>query len=653
MGVRNRVSYPGFFSFFLCVSASREPFASAQQNSQIEGSVLDQAGAVISGAKISLLQTATGTTANAVSNGAGLFNFPGLNVGSYTLTVTAPGFEAYKQNNLTVNISETLRADVKLTVGSTSETVTVEANSLQIQTDSNVVSTLINAEQISEIATENRNFAALAALGMGVSSSLPDSNTPTSIAASFTISVNGLRESHNIWLIDGGEADDRGGAGGMNIMPSQDAIAQFETLASNYPPDYGISSGATISLGLKSGTQHFHGELFEFNRNTAFNANNYFNKQSSPATPRTKLNYNIFGGNIGGPLFIPHLYNNNRNKTFFFWNEEFRRLVQGSSPTQSPTIAPSNVPVVGQDIAYKLPAFQTDDPKNPFALSIPHNNDPAFNAKLAAAGYLPTDKTFRNNVVPASLIDPNAVAYLSTGVIPPANLANGYNLGSASQPITVRDDVVRIDHNFSDKWRILGHYLHDSVTQAYAQPFLGWSGASYNTITSVLSNPANSAAIKLSGTISPTLLVEASINYDGNVLNIVDSPNSQTPASLVLNKYFKNGSGNLPNMHFTGFYNVQENPGSAPWHNAAQDYDPKLDISYTRGKHAMKYGFGFNRYTKNQQLFGDPGGQYYFNGSFTGDAFVDFAIGLSQSVRPGASTAHSALRQQHYLLLCK
>ena len=601
--------------------------AHAQQNSQIEGSILDPAGAAVPKAKIVLVQPSTGFKFSAESNASGLFTFAGLNVGTYNLLVTTPGFESYKQDGLVLNISQTLRADVKLTVGSATETVTVEANSLQVQTDSNVVSTLINAEQISELATENRNFAALAALGLGVSSALPDSNTPTSVAASFTISVNGLRQSHNIWLIDGGEADDRGGAGGMDIMPSQDAIAQFETLASNYPPDYGISSGATISLGLKSGTQHFHGELFEFNRNTAYNANNYFNKQSNPATPRTKLNYNIFGGNIGGPVFIPHLYNSSRSRTFFFWNEEERRLVQGSSPTQSPTLAAADFPVAGQNLHYVQPAFYT----TPVQLQVPNNNDPVFNAKVTAAGLTPggnLNYQGMKNVIPASLIDPNAIAFLATGVIPQPNLANGYNLGSASQPITVRDDVVRIDHRITDKWQLLGHYLHDSVTQASAQPMLGWSGASYNTITSTLSNPANSAAVKLSGTISPTLLLEVSMNYDGNVINIVNSANAQTPAALKLSKYFSGNSGNLPNMHFGGFYNTQENPGSAPWHNAAQDYDPKVDISWTRGKHAMKYGFGYNRYTKNQELFGDPGGQYYF-GNLTNDSFVDFLLGFS------------------------
>ncbi len=610
-------------SLALVIALMTSLFLHAQQNSQVVGSVVDQSGAALAGAQLTLTQIGTGFTSTAQSNSAGLFTFPGLNVGTYSLTVTAPGFRKFQQDGLQVNISQTLRSDVQLTVGSTGETVTVKADSLQLQTDSNVVSTLISAQQISEIATENRNFAALAALGMGVSSALPDNNTPTSVAANFTISFNGLRQSHNIWLIDGGEADDRGGAGGMSIMPSQDAIAQFETLSSNYPPDYGISSGATISLGLKSGTQTFHGELFEFNRNTAYNANNYFNKQSNPVTPRTKLNYNIFGGNIGGPVFIPHVYNENRQKTFFFWNEEWRRLIQGSTPTQSPTLAAEDFPTAGQDLHYVTPAFVS----TPVQLTAPNIGDPAFNAKLAAAGLTP-GSPFPGNVIPASLFDPNALAYLGTGVIPKPTLANGYNLGSANQPIYVRDDVVRIDHRLTDRLQLLGHYLHDSVTQAYSSPMLGWSGASYNTITSTLSNPANSAAVKLTATISPSLLVEASMNYDGNVINITNSNNSQTPSGLALNKYFVNSSKNLPNMHFAGFYGTQENPGSAPWHNAAQDYDPKVDVSWTKGRHAMKFGFGYNRYTKNQQLFGDPGGQYYF-GALTGDSMMDFVLGIS------------------------
>jgi hypothetical protein len=278
------------FLVFACVAAM------AQQNSEIVGTVTDQTGAAVPGATLVLTQTETGFVYNATSNATGGYTFPGLNVGTYSLKVTAKGFESYTANGLTLNVSQTLPADIKLTVGAETVNVSVTADALQVQSESNTVSTLISGEQVTEIATENRNFAALAALGLGVSSNLPDSNTPTSVAANFSISVNGLRQSHNIWLIDGGEADDRGGAGGMDVMPSMDAIAQFEVLASNYPPDYGISSGATMSLALKSGTQKYHGELYEFNRNDIFDANNFFNKYNGNDAAVPKLRQNIFGG---------------------------------------------------------------------------------------------------------------------------------------------------------------------------------------------------------------------------------------------------------------------------------------------------------------------------------------------------------------------
>src|SRR3954447_12654694 len=353
----------------------------AQQNSTITGTVLDKAGAAIPGAEVTLTQQQTGFTSKTISNDSGNFTFNGLNVGTYDLKATAKGFSIYAERGIVVNVSQTTRVDAVMAVGTVDQTVTVESDVLAVQTDSNVLSTLVSEEQISEIATENRNFAALVALGLGVSSTLPDNNTPTSVGASSSISVNGLRQSHNIWLIDGGEADDRGGAGGISILPSQDAIAQLETLSSNYPPDYGISSGATISLSLKSGTKTFHGGLWEFNRNTAFNANSYQNKNKAVPTARAKLNYNIFGGNVGGPLFIPGLYNKDRNKTFFFWNEEWRKLIQGNAPNLQNDLPAADFPTAGQDLAYNSPAFA----KSPIVLKVPTVGDPAWAAKLAAA----------------------------------------------------------------------------------------------------------------------------------------------------------------------------------------------------------------------------------------------------------------------------
>jgi len=635
--------------------------AFAQANSEVTGIVTDQTGAVVGGAKITLIDPATGATKTTVSGGTGLYDVPGLNPANYNLKITAKGFESFAQNGIVVNVSSTAHVDVKLTIGAESQTVTVEADALAVQSDSNVVSSLIDSQQISEIATENRNFAALAALGLGVSSALPDSNTPTSVAASFTISVNGLRQSHNIWLIDGGEADDRGGAGGMDIMPSQDAIAEFNMMTSNYPPDYGISSGATMSLSLKSGTRKFHGEVWEFNRNTDYDAAEVFSQA------KANVHYNIYGVNAGGPLFIPHVYNTNKDKTFFFWNEEWRKILTGAGASNNPTLDSADIPSAGSDLTYVNPKFATALPGAPSGtvmpqLVVPTVNDPAYLAKLAGLDLTPGECFSKQApvmdsygkptcpgtaVIPHQLFDPNAVLYLNAGILPKANQSNDYNITNVSNPITVRDDVVRIDEKITDKWQLLGHYMHDSVLQGYAQPELGWDWASYNTITSTLSNPSNSAAIKLTGTLSPNLLVEASINYDGNVINIVNSPNSKLPSGWAVapvSSSFAISRDSVPGI--TGFgtpYGTGEDTASAPWHNAAEDYEPKVDLSYTQGKHQMKFGFSYNRYTKNQQLFGDEQGDYSF-GALSGDGIMDMLLGL-----PGSYSQFQAVPIRHYV----
>ena len=601
----------------------------AQANSELTGIVTDQTGAVVPGASVTITDPATGFNKASQSGATGLYDFNGLNPANYNMKITAKGFQTYQQNGIVVNVSATVRADVKLVVGAESTTVTVEADALTVQTDSNVVSTLINSEQISEIATENRNFAALASLGLGVSSALPDSNTPTSVAASFTLSINGLRQSHNIWLIDGGEADDRGGAGGMDIMPSQDAIAEFNVLASNYPPDYGISSGATMSLSLKSGTQKFHGEAWEFNRTTDYNANSFFDKAGSgkPA-PRPVTHYNIFGYNVGGPLYIPHVYNTNKQKTFFFYNEEWRKVLSSAGTNVQHTIDPADIPKAGSALKYKAPAFATGT-----NLVVPNisTSSSYYKNKLQPLGLVP-NTAFPGNTIPASLFDSDGLLYLNSGILPPVtNPATDQNTTSASNPITVLDTVLRIDHKFSDKWAILGHYMDDQVSQGYAAPELGWLWASYNTLTSTLSNPSQSAAIKISGTINPNLLLEASINYDGNVLNIIPSANTFLPSGWTQTPIaapFAITRKVWPGMGYLGPYGTAEDTGSAPWHNAARDYEPKLDISYTMGKHAMKYGFSYNRYDKNQQVFGDSQGNFGPS-STTNDSLMDLLLGIA------------------------
>jgi hypothetical protein len=612
----------------------------AQQNSEIVGTVTDQTGAAVPGALLTLTQKETGFVYNATANGTGGYVFAGLNVGTYDLKATMKGFEAFTRTGLTLNVSETLATDIKLTVGAETVQVTVSADALSVQTESNEVSTLISGEQVTSIATANRNFTALASLGLGVSSNLPVNNPPSASASSSNIEVNGLRESHNIWLLDGAEADDRGGAGGMSIMPSMDAIAEFQVLASNYPPDYGIASGATFSLALKSGSQKFHGEGWEFFRNDDLDANDFFNKYEkagpSAYSPVPKLRQNIFGANLGGPVLPMAAH----KKTFFFYNQEWRRVIESSSPSTNPTIPDADRPTAGQNLQYVAPAYATSQVIYvPTAAQVP---DPAFAAKLAAAGLTNyRGQPFPNQVVPASLFDPDAVLYYQSTVLPTANTLGDKATTSEATPTTVTEEVVRIDHEVNDRWKILGHFLHDSQATGTADADLGWNSESYNTITSVENNPSNSAAVKLTGELSPSVLIEASMNYDGNIINITNSPNALTTSGWAPNTFFTNsGSNQYSGAGWSGNgIGTNMQTGYGPWHNAAEDYEPRVDLSYTRGPHAMKFGFSYNRYTKNQQQQANASGVYAFGqnqtgtgaGGDAGDPFTSMLIGLSSS----------------------
>ena len=610
-----------------------------QANSNITGIISDQSGAVIPGANITLTDSATGATKTTTSSETGLYELAGLNAGTYNMTVAAKGFQTFVQNGIVVNVSATFRVDPKLTVGAESTTITVQADALTVQSDSNVVSTLISEQQITELATANRNVVALATLGLGVSGNLPDSNTPTSVGSSFAISFNGLNQAHNIWLIDGGEAYDRGSGGKSSMMPSQDALGEFQVLASNYPPDYGISSGGTVSMSIKRGAQNFHGTLWEFVRNDAIQAHNYFDYNAATQTTKAKpeLRLNIFGGNIGGPLFIPNLYNTNKQRTFFFYNQEWRKIVQGSAPAGIHTIPAANYITSAQDFTYVAPAYNSGH-----QIVVP-NPAPgtALAAAIAANGLVP-GQPFPGNVVKANLLDPVALQFMGTGAIPKANTGGDLVSMSSKQPTNVREELFRIDHNINDKWQLFGHYIGDSVSQTYATSM--WSGDSYPTVGSNFSNPSWSSVIKLTGSITPNVLLEAAFNFDGNKINIQPSgPAFTKPSGWTGSSFFPpsaNALNRLPTIQL-GSYGTQYDPWSQPWKNAAFDYAEVFGLSVTHGKHGMKFGGGYNRYIKNQQLFGNTNGNFNFGDNWdtktnkptvaglTGDSYVDFLLGLA------------------------
>ena len=597
----------------------------AQDNATVNGTVADSSGALVANAQITLTNVATGQVREAASNSAGAYRFANLGVGHYTLTASAQGFEKFTKTDIVVNVAQTLEEDVTLTVGTAAQTVTVAADALQVQTETSEVSTLISGQQVSQLATNGRNVTSLAALGLGVSNNLPPFSGVNALTSANGISFNGTRTTHNIYLLDGAEQNDRGCGGCFMNLPSQDAIAEFQTLDSNYSPDYGIGSGGTIVMVLKSGTHNYHGELYEFNRNTDYDAADYFSK----SVPEFKLNEP--GGNIGGPLWIPHVYNEDRNRTFFFWNEEWRRLIQGSTPSVSNTILASNFPTAGAPLAYTIPTGG----KAPI---VPVTTDPAKLALYSSDGLTP-GAAFPGNVIPANLIDQNAVLEVNAGTFPKPNYNNGTQyIASIPQPTQVREDVVRIDHAINSKYQLMGHYLHDTLLQNYFPPL--WGDSTYPTVGTVMTNPSFTAVIKLTQTYSPNLLNETGIFYSGNKITLTPingaGASFARPSGWTATSFFPPGdaaTNDMPEIDLQGSpLNVNWSESYYPWKNGYEGFEYKDDLSWTKGRHQLKFGFSLLHDYKNQQLQANTQGTATFNSSaFSGDSYINFLLGDASS----------------------
>ncbi|MGC2402581.1 MAG: carboxypeptidase regulatory-like domain-containing protein [Acidobacteriaceae bacterium] len=612
--------------FSLCTLIT--PIAKAQENATITGSVLDPTGAAIPNVSIVLTNIGTGQARQTVSNSSGIYVFPNVGVGHFNLDATAAGFEKFSRTDITVNTDQTLKEDVSLTVGNSAQTVTVQANALQVQSETSELSTLITGQQVTQLATNGRNVTALAALGAGVASTLPLFSGVLALTSANGISFNGTRSTHNIYLLDGGELNDRGCGGCFSSLPSIDALHEFQTLDSNYGPDYGIGSGGTILMVIKSGTRDFHGTAYYFNRNEDYDANNYFTNLAGQGRPKFRLNEPGF--NLGGPLFIPHLYNTQRKRTFFFVNEEWRKLIQGSAPSTVNTIMAGNFPVAGQSLAYTVPSGGT-------VPVVPATSDPAKLALYAADG-LTAGQPFPNNVIPANLMDPNSVLEVNAGTFPKPNLGTSQFISSIPQPTNAREDVVRIDHAINDKLQLMGHYLHDAVSTSFFPPL--WQGATYPTVGTTMGNPSFSSVIKLTQTISPTLLNETAFLYSGNKISLNPVANAGysfvQPSGWTATSFFPsslNDLQRLPQINLDGTpLNVQWSPSYFPWKNGYEGFEPRDDVSWTRGLHQFKFGFSWLHDYKNQQLQANTQGTATFNSSnFSGDSYINFLLGDASS----------------------
>jgi hypothetical protein len=630
------------------------PRSWAQDNASISGTVADSSGAVVANATVSITNYGTGVKRETTANAVGAFHFGNVGAGTYTLNASAAGFQKYTKTGIVVNVAANLEANVALAIGSESQTVSVQADALQVQTETSETSTLISGEQVRQLATNGRNVVQLAALGLGVSNNLPSFGGIDALTSANGLSFNGQRAAHNVYLIDGAEQNDRGCGGCFMNLPSQDAIGEFQTLASNYSADYGLGSGGTIVMMIKSGQRQYHGTLYETVRNTALNANDYFLKQANKSRPVFQLN--MPGGNIGGPLYIPHVYNEAKNRTFFFWNEEWRKLIQGSSPSVSNALWTSNFPKAGQDYIYtpqgsidSTTGLPTQQPIVPNVSTNTSLTQMEAGLGLTPGSPFPYNSTTGTYTIPKAMIDQNMVMVMNSGVFPqPNTTCTGAQckqfIVSVKQPENIREDAVRIDHSINSKFQLMGHYLHDAMDKTFFPPL--W-GSGFATVGTLMQNPSYTVAIKLTQTYSASLLNETGVFYSGNKIHLTPlgaaNVNIFQPSGWSANSLFPSANQAamthglkapiLPQVQLNGTpLGATWNPSYFPWKNGYEGFQYRDDLSWTKGRHQFKFGVSWLHDYKNQELQANTNGNAQFSqNNYAKDSIVNAMLGLADS----------------------
>ena len=582
----------------------------------IVGTVTDPSGAAVPNASITITNTDTGLSRTMTTSSDGEYVVPSLAIGHYTVKVTASGFKAAEQQGITLQVNDRSRFDFKLQVGSAQEQVTVEAAAIAVQADTGEVSDVITGQQMTQLATNGRSFYSLISLTPGASSGQPDFQIPTPVAGNGTVSFNGMRTSHNLYLLDGAESADRGGAGNSDVMPSMDAIAEFRTMTSNYSSEYGLSSSATMTAVIKSGTKQLHASGWEFLRNDALDARNYFNR---PPNKVAELRFHTFGFNAGGPVDFWA----KEHKTFFFYNMEWRRLIQGQVLNQTVPLTSTYQGNFGSTAIHTPCGFMVS--------SVIQSQLTGAGQTLSTTntdGTCSFDHNFTNNTIPSSLLDANAQALLSAGIFP-APTSGAQFIGGNNVPTNVKEEIVRVDHQFTDKFSIFGHFVAEQIAQNFGTSM--WSGDNVPTASNTFGNPSYSGVIHTTYVVSPTLLNEVAFNYNGNRINILPTGVAGRPAGIPRLFTGPNNDDRIPEINLGGVTGAHFTNASWPWRNKADDYQIRDDISWTKGAHQLKMGGSWAIYKKVQDLFGQTQGGYTFNNTYTGNDFADFLLGWADS----------------------
>ena len=600
----------------------------------VHGTVKDSSAAVVANVAVTATDATTGVRISVTTDDKGAYTFPLLSAARYDIEVNLPGFRPYRRTGVVVNSNSSTIVDVTLTVGTRADVVVVEDRAVRAETSDSQMGDVISSRQVAAIPLDGRSFTDLLSLQPGVAPATSlTSGTVQDVGASAlspsgnlnpgTISINGQREFSNSFSVNGSDTEEDVNSG-TAIIPNLDSIAEFRILTSNFDAETGGHSGGQISVVTKSGTNGFHGDVFEFLRNTSLDARNYF----SPA--RGLFNQNQFGGTFGGPV--------RKNKIFFFADYQGTRLTEGIDTGDIPV--PSLEDRSGNllDLASSLTGSVTSPAicpsgQNCWASSL--SNKLGYSVSPGEPYYTagctdPSQCVFPNGVIPTwawSAPGKNLLQY-----IPSPNAGTGAFATSAYNE-TLRDDkgAYRLDAN--SRWGLLSaYYFLDDYTLSNPYP-VAQSGASVPGFNDLNLGRAQLLSLSYTKALSTTAVNDLHFTYlrDHNDLG---RPVGGLGLSLAAQGFQTGGTGIVPlNSQGEGVENIFFNAYSIGTNaNELKQANNTLQLidnfSKVRGRHTIKFGAEFHYDQIDTHAVAQFNGNFLFTGNETGTDFADFLLGI-------------------------
>lgn len=617
-----------FIVLALCLSFASAGFAQEITGS-IAGTVRDSNGAAVRGATVAFTDSDKKVVVRTVTtNDNGEFSAPLLPVAYYDITVEVPNFKKHIDTRVKLNVNERHAVDITLEVGNVTETVTVTSGQLQVDTQTATASNVINGTQIVELSLNNRNWAQLITLSPGVSANVADqiyvgTTNPTSGQSNqMNFSVNGVRQSSNTYTVDGADTTDRGANLTVQTYPSVDAIREFVLLRGLYPAESGRSSGGQVNVITKSGSSKFHGDVYEFWRNNRLNANTFFTNRNKPLgvdsngrAIRAPLRYHDFGGTVGGPLVFPRFGEGGpslvKGKTFFFFSEEVRRVITYPTLTSTVPTAAMRQGIFPQPVCIGPVA-------NPCGTILPAGTP-----------------------LPPGLISPLAAAYVQDiyNKLPLPSDAVGNLTFPTRGVFNFRQELIRIDHQFSDNVSVYYRFENDSIPTIEPGGLFNGTAVAPFVATTQTNSPGRTHVGHITWVKSPTTVLDIGGSYSfGDVPSVVTGLLNSTNSPDIVSKTpafpYAVTRGRVPTISGNGF-------------STLGTFGPYSDFSYNKaifatlakvfGAHTTKYGFNFAKIAKHEN-------------SISGTNEATYGAVSSTPAKPGASTTNSQQLWANFLL---